>query len=156
MIGLIKPVDSKAGALQVLLALIVSGELGFSQLCRQIRLDRGTVRRAVERLVTIGIVERSGRATFPFEKRVRLTPFGRRVASAPLIDWPALFFEQCLLPTAGLRTESEGAPSKSAHGRIRVNLLGIPAEIQSQGRRGVLPPGRIKREGPRPSRKDPP
>jgi DNA-binding MarR family transcriptional regulator len=91
MIGQIRAIDSKAGALQVLLALFVSGELGFSELCRQIRLDRGTVRRAVERLATVEMVERSELGTFPFEKRVRLTAFGRAIANAPLIDWPNLF-----------------------------------------------------------------
>lgn len=104
MITQVRVIDNRAGGLQVLLALYVSGELRFSELYRQIRLDRGTVRRAVETLVSAGIVERSQAPRFPFEKRVFLTSFGRRIAAAPLINWPALFFEQGVAPGGGARS----------------------------------------------------
>jgi DNA-binding HxlR family transcriptional regulator len=156
MIGQIRAVDNKAGALQVLLVLFVSGEIGFSELCRQIRLDRGTVRRAIDRLVTIGAIERSPLGTFPFEKRVRLTAFGRRIANAPLIDWPALFFEHGLTVPAVPKAESDGAPSRTRLRKIEVEILGIPSGALSRSMRGSAQGGPRKQPTQRASRKEPP
>lgn len=103
MLAYIRVIDGRTGGLQVLLALYVSAStLKFSELCRQVRLDRGTVRRAVEALASAGIVERFEDRKFPFSKSIRLTSFGNRVATEPLINWPSLFLERGLAQDSAL------------------------------------------------------
>jgi DNA-binding HxlR family transcriptional regulator len=94
MLDQLRSIDTRSGTLIVLLTVNAAGELRFSELYRKVRLDRGSVRRAVEVLEADGLIARTAHVRFPFEKRVRLTRFGSRVLQVPLTHWPSLFFER--------------------------------------------------------------
>jgi len=127
MLAHIRAIDKKAGGLQVLLALSVSPELQLSELYRQIRLDRATVRRAVETLASAGLVERFEVGRFPFVKRVHLTTFGARVTSAPLNNWPALFFEN----QTTLKLDVSGTAKTLRTAAVKNELVGRPVMVPS-------------------------
>lgn len=119
MIDEIRAIDTRSGTLIVLLTLNAAGELRFSELCRQVRLDRGSVRRAIDVLETSGLVARQEDSRFPFGRRLRITPFGCRVMRAPVAHWPSLFFERATdlgtaaLPPTGRTEGSRGEPPRS-------------------------------------------
>lgn len=85
--------DKKAGTLEVLLALYTGGELRMTELCRSIRLERGTVCRAVLVLRRLEFVTLQDSGRFPFSRTVMLTALGRKLVAAPLAIWPSIFFE---------------------------------------------------------------
>lgn len=68
------------------------------------------MRRAIETLLSADLVERSEAVRFPFEESIRLTRFGKLVTSAPLINWPSLFFEHGI--AQGPRVLAIGAPRR--------------------------------------------
>jgi DNA-binding MarR family transcriptional regulator len=131
-------IDKKAGTLQVLVALDSGGETRMTDLCRSIRLERGTVARAVAVLERLGLVIRTHEREFPFVRPVFLSPLGRRVIQAPITEWSSILFEaqvtgalsvHVALPRPRSGTMMIRQPHSALHPALpdsaRLNLLGL-------------------------------
>ena len=126
MVNELTRIDKKAGTLEVLLSLSSSGELKVSDLCRTVRLERGTVARAVSLLQEMNLVSLSESPVFPFTRLAALTPLGSRLARAPLVEWPSIFFEQTLAPAGHSSDLGRGTSLETSRAPSARNLREIP------------------------------
>jgi DNA-binding HxlR family transcriptional regulator len=119
--------DKKAGTIEILVSLYTGGDRRMTELARSIHLDRGTIARAVSVLEQLHLVTLDDPRRFPFAREVRLTPLGRQLVRAPVLEWPSILFEAELGGSQG--------PPRPSPSRRRSSRTSFPVEDSSAGLR---------------------